>query len=60
MCDLPKNFFETATKENVRTYQRKSKCGRKTVLTELLMLFNYWSDQVEKLAHMIEITAIYV
>ena len=25
MCDLPKNFFEVATKENFRTYQRKPK-----------------------------------
>ena len=22
MCDLPKNFLEAATKENIRTYQK--------------------------------------
>ena len=44
----PNNFFEPATKENL-TYQRKSKYERKTVLIKLLTLFNYWSNQMEKL-----------
>ena len=25
VCDLPNNFFEAATQENLRTYRRKSK-----------------------------------
>ena len=33
--------FEAATKENLRTYQRKSKYGRKPVLIKLLTFFNY-------------------
>ena len=49
ICNLSKNFFETVTKENPRTYQRKSKYGSKPVLIKLLMLFNYWSNQMEKL-----------
>ena len=49
MCDLPKNVFEAATKENLQTYQRKSKCGRKPVLKKLLTLFNYLSNEMEKL-----------
>ena len=36
LCDLPKNFLEAATKENLRFYQRKSR-------------YNYWSSQMEKL-----------
>ena len=44
----PNNFFEPATKENL-TYQRKSKYERKTVLIKLLTLFNYWSNEMEKL-----------
>ena len=31
ICDLPKNLLETATKENLQTYQKKSKYGRKCV-----------------------------
>ena len=40
-----KEFFEAATKENLLTYQGKSKYGRKQVLIKLLTLFNYWSNQ---------------
>ena len=49
MCDLTKNFFEAAIKKNLRTYQRKSKNGRKTVLIKLLTFFSYWFNQMEKL-----------
>ena len=55
VCDLPKNLFETATKINIRTYQRKSKIGRKPVLIKLLTLFDYWSSQMEKLNAAIQI-----
>ena len=44
-----KEIFEGATKENLRTYQRKSKYEREPVLAKLLTLFGYWSNQVEKL-----------
>ena len=27
-CDLPKTFFEAATKENLQGYKRKSKYGK--------------------------------
>ena len=33
--DLPRNFFEGATKENLQTKQKKSKYGRKPVLIKL-------------------------
>ena len=33
--DLPRNFLETATKENLQTKQRKSKYGRKLALIKL-------------------------
>ena len=49
ICDLTKNFFEAAIKENLQIYQRKSKYGRKTVLMKLLTLFNYWCNEMEKL-----------
>ena len=55
VCDLPKNFFEAAIKINIRTYQRKSKNGRKPVLIKLLMLFDYWSNQIEKLNAAVQI-----
>ena len=38
-CDLPNNFLETATKENFRTYQRKSKYGRIPMFVKFLTLF---------------------
>ena len=53
--DLPKNFLEAATKENLRTYQRKSRYERKPVLIKLLTLFNYWSNQMEKLIAAVKI-----
>ena len=37
------------TKENLRTYQRKSRYEKKPVLIKLLTLLNYWSNQMEKL-----------
>ena len=49
ICDLTNNFFEEATKENLLTYQRKSNYERKPVLIKLLTLFNYWSNQMERL-----------
>ena len=48
ICDLPNNFFEAATKENLQTYQRKSIYRRKPVMMKLLTLFNYLSNQMEK------------
>ena len=39
--DLPRNFYEVATKVNLQNQQRKSKHGRKHVLIKLLTLFNY-------------------
>ena len=39
--DLPRYFYEAATKENLQTQQRKSKYGRKPVLIKSLTLFNY-------------------
>ena len=50
-----KEIFEGATKENLRTYQRKSKYGRESVLVKLLTLFGYWSNQVEKLIAAVKI-----
>ena len=50
--DLTNNIFEGATKgpkENLRTYQKKSRYERKPVLIKLLALFNYWSNQMEKI-----------
>ena len=44
ICDLKKNIFEAAIKENLRTYQRLFKYGRKSVLIKLLTLLNYWSN----------------
>ena len=49
LCDLPNNVFEAAAKKNIGTYQRESKYGRKLVLINLLTLFSYWSNQMEKL-----------
>ena len=37
-CDLPKNFFETATKENLQTYQRKAKYWKKL---RVLMIYHF-------------------
>ena len=51
ICDQPNNIFEVATKgrkENLPTYQRKSRYMRKPVLIKLLPLFHYWSNQMEK------------
>ena len=48
ICELPKNVFEAATKGNLQTYQIKSKYGRKSVLLKILMLFDYWSNEIEK------------
>ena len=53
--DLRKNFFEAVTERNFQTYQRKSKCRRKPVLLKLLTLFNYWSNQMEKLIGTVKI-----
>ena len=46
---------QKATKENLRTYQRKSKYGRKLMLIKLLMMFNYWSNHKEKLIAAVKI-----
>ena len=51
ICDVQKNIFEAATersKENLRTYQRKTRYERKPVLIKLLTLFSYWSNLMEK------------
>ena len=58
VCDLQKNFYEVATKENPQTYQRRSKCGRKPVLIKLLTLFNYLSNQMEKLTAAVKISLL--
>ena len=55
ICDIPKNFLEAATKENLRNYQRKSRYERKPVLIKLLTLFSYWSNQMEKLTAAVKI-----
>ena len=55
ICDLPNNFFEAATKENLQTYQRKSIYRRKPVMMKLLTLFNYLSNQMEKLTAAVKI-----
>ena len=49
ICDLPTTFSEAATKENLQTFQRKSKYERKSVLIMLLTLFSYWHNHMEKL-----------
>ena len=54
-CDLPKNFLEAATKKNFRIYQRKSRYERKIMLIKLSRLFNYWSNQIEKLIAAVKI-----
>ena len=41
--------------ENFRTCRRISKYGRKPVLIILLTLFNYWSNQMEKLIAAVKI-----
>ena len=38
MCDTTRDFFAAAIKENLQTYQRKSKYRRKPVLIKLLTL----------------------
>ena len=51
ICNQPDNIFEIATKgpkENLPTYQRKSRYEIKPVLIKLLTLFNYWFNQMEK------------
>ena len=55
ICDLPNNFFEAATKENFQTYQRKSIYRRKPVMMKLLTLFNYLSNQMEKVIAAVKI-----
>ena len=55
ICRLPKNFFEAATKENIRTYQKKSKYGRKPLFINLLKFSNYGSNQVKKLIAAVKI-----
>ena len=42
-------------KENIRSYPRKSKDGRKPVLMKLLTLLNYWCNQMEKLIAAVKI-----
>ena len=53
--DLSRNFLKIATKENLQTKQRKSKYGTKPVLIKLLTLFNYWSNQMERLTAAVKI-----
>ena len=55
ICELPKNFLKAATKENLQTYQRKPKYGKKPVLIKLLKMFNYWTNQIEKLITAVKI-----
>ena len=43
ICDLPNNISETATKENLQTYQRKSKYGRKYVLMFRCFYFTHFT-----------------
>ena len=50
-----KELFEAATKENLQTYQRKSRYGRKPVLIKLSTLFSYWSNQMAKLIAAVKI-----
>ena len=53
--DLSRNFLKIATKENLQTKQRKSKYGTKLVLIKFLTLFNYWSNQMERLTAAVKI-----
>ena len=58
ICDQVNNIFEAATKghtENLTTYQRKFRYERKPLLIKLLTLFNYWSNQMEKLIAAVKI-----
>ena len=55
ICDLPNTFFEAATKENLQTYQRKSRYRRKPGVMKLLTLFNYLSNQMEKVTAAVKI-----
>ena len=59
ICNLTKNSFKAAMKEelkeNIRSYPRKSKDGRKPVLMKLLTLLNYWCNQMEKLIAAVKI-----
>ena len=55
ICDLPNNFFEAATKENLQIYQRKSIYRRKPVMMKLLTLFNYLFNQMEKVIAAVKI-----
>ena len=47
---------EVAAKENPQTYQRKPRYERKPVLIKLLTLFNYWSNQIEKLIAAVKVS----
>ena len=52
ISNLPNNISAAATKgpkENLRTYQRKSRYERRPVLIKLVTLFNYWTNHMEKL-----------
>ena len=50
ICDLPKYFVKQLLKETLRTYQKTPEILKKTcvLLIKLLTLFNYWSNQMEK------------
>ena len=63
LCDQPNNIFEAATKGpkgNLSNNQRNSKYERKSVLIKLLMLFNYCSNQTEKLIAAVKILLLNV
>ena len=50
-----KELFEAVIKENLRTYQRKSKYG-KPILIKSLKLFSYWCNQMEELTTAVMLT----
>ena len=50
ICNLPNNFFEKATKKAFKlTKENQNIEENRVLLIKLLMLFNFWFNQMEKL-----------
>ena len=47
ICDLPRNFSEAVTKENLQ-FTKKIQIWNKACPDKSLMWFNYWFNQMEK------------
>ena len=56
ICDIPKNFFEAATKETFKPAKKtlSIKVNLRFLIIKLLML-NYWPKQMEKLTAAVKI-----